>query len=77
MIQKIKAYGGEMKVETSEALPPARTDHSGGDEPVGRGEGAEFIIQLPTNKYYGTSKPASCYQPQLHSYWLNGAILFA
>jgi signal transduction histidine kinase len=34
----IKAHGGELKVETKEACP---------DDPVGRGEGAEFIIQLP------------------------------
>jgi signal transduction histidine kinase len=33
----IKAHGGELKVETKEARP---------DDPVGRGEGAEFIIQL-------------------------------
>jgi two-component system NtrC family sensor kinase len=31
----IKAHGGELKVETKEARR------------VGRGEGAEFIIQLP------------------------------
>ena len=34
----IKAHGGEIKVETKEARP---------DDPVGRGEFAEFIIQLP------------------------------
>ena len=34
----IKAHGGEIKVETKEARP---------DDPVGRGEGSEFIIQLP------------------------------
>ncbi len=34
----IKAHGGEIKVETKEARP---------DDKVGRGEGAEFIIQLP------------------------------
>ncbi len=34
----IKAHGGEIKVETKEARP---------DDPVGRGEGAEFIIKLP------------------------------
>ncbi|MEO7393820.1 MAG: ATP-binding protein, partial [Chitinophagaceae bacterium] len=34
----IKAHGGEIKVETNEARP---------DGPVGRGEGREFIIQLP------------------------------
>jgi signal transduction histidine kinase len=36
----IKAHGGEIKVQTKEARP---------DEPVGRGEGSEFIIQLPVN----------------------------
>ena len=34
----VKAHGGELKVETKEARP---------DDPVGRGEGSEFIIQLP------------------------------
>ena len=34
----VKAHGGELKVETKEASP---------DDPVGRGEGSEFIIQLP------------------------------
>ena len=34
----VKAHGGEIKVETKEARP---------DEPVGRSEGSEFIIQLP------------------------------
>ena len=34
----IKAHGGELKVETKEARP---------DDPVGRGEGSEFIILLP------------------------------
>ncbi|MEJ7692010.1 ATP-binding protein [Daejeonella sp.] len=43
----VKAHGGEMKVETKKARPPARTDRSGGDDPVGRGEGAEFSITLP------------------------------
>jgi signal transduction histidine kinase len=33
----IKAHGGDIKVETKEARP---------DDPVGRGGGAEFIIQL-------------------------------
>jgi len=33
----VKAHGGELKVETKEARP---------DDPVGRGEGSEFIIQL-------------------------------
>ncbi len=33
----IKAHGGELKVETKEARTPARSDHSGGDDPVGRG----------------------------------------
>src|SRR5690606_3371294 len=36
----VKAHGGEIKVNTKEARP---------DDPVGRGEGSEFIIQLPTN----------------------------
>jgi len=51
MVQTIydisKAHGGEIKVETKEgeARPPARSDHSGGDDPVGRG--SEFMIQLP------------------------------
>ena len=36
----IKAHGGELKVETKEARP---------DDPVGRGEGDEFIIELPSN----------------------------
>ena len=34
----VKAHGGELKVETKEARP---------DDPVGRGEGAAFVIQLP------------------------------
>ena len=34
----VKAHGGELKVETKEARP---------DDPVGRGEGSEFIILLP------------------------------
>ena len=33
-----KGHGGELKVETKEARP---------DDPVGRGEGTTFIIQLP------------------------------
>ena len=33
----IKAHGGELTVEMKEARP---------DDPVGRGEGAEFIINL-------------------------------
>ena len=33
-----KGHGGELKVETKEARP---------DDPVGRGEGSEFIIALP------------------------------
>jgi signal transduction histidine kinase len=43
----VKAHGGEIKVETKEARPPARLNHSGGDDPFGRGEGTEFIINLP------------------------------
>jgi signal transduction histidine kinase len=35
----IKAHGGEIKEETKEARP---------DDPVGRGEGSEFTIQLPS-----------------------------
>jgi signal transduction histidine kinase len=34
----VKAHGGELKVETKEARP---------HDPVGLGEGSEFIIQLP------------------------------
>jgi signal transduction histidine kinase len=34
----VKAHGGELKVETREARP---------GDPVGQGEGSEFIIQLP------------------------------
>jgi signal transduction histidine kinase len=34
----VKAHGGELKVETKEARP---------DDPVGRGEGTEFIIEIP------------------------------
>ena len=34
----IKAHGGEIRVETKEARP---------DDPVGRGEGTMFTIQLP------------------------------
>ena len=33
----IKAHDGELKVETKEARP---------DDPVGRGEGSEFVIHL-------------------------------
>ncbi len=36
----VKAHGGEIKVESKEARP---------DDPVGRGEGSEFIIALPIN----------------------------
>jgi two-component system NtrC family sensor kinase len=36
----VKAHGGELKVETKEARP---------DDPVGRREGAEFIVQLPAS----------------------------
>jgi two-component system, NtrC family, sensor kinase len=42
----VKANGGELKLETKEARPPARAG-TDGDDPVGRGEGTEFIIQLP------------------------------
>jgi len=34
----VKAHSGELKVETKEARP---------DDPVGRAEGSEFVIQLP------------------------------
>ncbi len=52
----IKAHGGEIsvwippmgeKVETKQARLPARLNYSGGNDPVGRGEGSEFIFQLP------------------------------
>jgi signal transduction histidine kinase len=43
----VKAHGGELKLETRETRPPARSDHSGGEDQVGRGEGACFVIQLP------------------------------
>ena len=43
----VKAHGGELKVETMQARPPARSDYSGGNDLVGRGGGAEFIITLP------------------------------
>jgi signal transduction histidine kinase len=36
----VKAHGGELKVETKEASP---------DDPVGRGEGSTFTIQIPTS----------------------------
>jgi signal transduction histidine kinase len=36
----VKAHGGELQVETKEARP---------DDPVGRGEGSEFIIYLPVS----------------------------
>ncbi len=42
-----KGHGGELKVETKEAWPPGRSDHSGGDDPVGRSVGTTFIIILP------------------------------
>lgn len=42
----VKAHGGELKVRTTEARPPA-FDVSDGDDPAGRGEGSEFIVQLP------------------------------
>ena len=43
----VKAHGGEIMVETKEgeARPPAQSDHSGGDYPVGRG--TKFTIMLP------------------------------
>ena len=43
----IKAHGGEITVERKEARPDdPRLNDSVGQE-VGRGEGSEFIIQLP------------------------------
>jgi len=42
----VKAHGGELKVETKEAPPPASAG-SDGDDPVGRGEGSTFTIILP------------------------------
>jgi signal transduction histidine kinase len=42
-----KGHGGELKVESKVArLPAWRTDR---DDPVGRDEGSEFIVQLPIN----------------------------
>ena len=38
----VKAHGGELKVEPKEARP---------SDPVRRGEGASFIIQLPIQSY--------------------------
>jgi len=44
----VKAQGGEIKVETKEARPddPRLNDSVG--QAVGRGEGSEFIVQLPS-----------------------------
>jgi signal transduction histidine kinase len=44
----VKAHGGEIKVNTKEACPddPRLNDAVG--QAVGRGEGGEFIIRLPT-----------------------------
>ena len=44
----IKTHGGEIKVETKEARPPARAG-TDGDDPVGRGEGSEFVVILPVS----------------------------
>ena len=46
----VKAHGGELKVETKEARPddPRLNDTVG--QAVGRGEGCQFIIQLPINQ---------------------------
>jgi two-component system NtrC family sensor kinase len=42
----VKAHGGEIKVATKEARPPARAG-TDGDDPFGRGEGSTFTIVLP------------------------------
>ena len=47
----IKTHGGEIKVETKEARPSARAG-TDGDDPVGRGEGSEFIIKFLTNNIF-------------------------
>ncbi|MBP8114956.1 MAG: tetratricopeptide repeat protein [Chitinophagaceae bacterium] len=46
----VKAHGGELKVETKESRPddPRLNDTVG--QAVGRGEGCQFIIQLPINQ---------------------------
>ena len=44
----VKAHGGEIKVETKEARPPARAG-TDGDDPVGREDGSVFNIQIPVN----------------------------
>ena len=41
----VKAYGGELKVITLPADRHGKEART--NDPVGRGEGAEFIIQLP------------------------------
>ena len=56
MYDIVKAHGGEVKVEIKEARPPARAGTDGDDlrlndpvgQAVGRGEGSELIIELPT-----------------------------
>ena len=42
----VKAHGGEIKVETKVAQPPARAG-SDGEDSAGRDDGSTFIIQLP------------------------------
>jgi len=42
----VKAHGGDLKVETTEAPPPAHTG-SDANGPIERGQGSKFIIQLP------------------------------
>ncbi len=41
----VKAHGGELSVRTP--LEKVETKEARPDDPVGRGEGAEFIMQLP------------------------------
>jgi len=38
-----------LKEQRKEARPSTRSDHTGGDDPVGRGEGKIFRISLPVN----------------------------
>jgi two-component system, NtrC family, sensor kinase len=44
-----KGHGGELKVESKVARPPAGRAGTDRDDPVGRDEGSEFIVQLPIN----------------------------
>lgn len=41
----VKAHGGELKVETEEARPPARAGWDG-DDPVRQGGGTKFVVSL-------------------------------